>query len=331
MSSTALLITDIRIKLVSSIGFVFLLLGSVGNVLNIFLFTKRGFWELSPGIPYLLAACIANIIDIYTYVLLRVLGGFNISPSSYVSIVCKLQMVVHYTAFGLSSWFMVACCANRFFSSSRNVTIRSYSNMRMTGRVMLVTAIIIPLIYMQVLYCFEANQTTKPAPCFPQNDICNAFDIIFYFVFQAIGLPVLMFIFGIGIFIHLRQGRQVAQGLKNRKVGEGPITFTTTTTKSAKRNDRSVLAMIAIQATVYIICSAPLLAIKVYSIMPISTDKSAVQISVENLIHQISILFSLVDKIFSFYIYTLASKYYRTELVKLVTRCWSQNRVAPQH
>ncbi len=58
--------------------------------------------------------------------------------------------------------------------------------------------------------------------------------------------------------------------------------------------------------------------------------KSAVQISIENLVNHISILLSLVDKIFSFYIYTLASKYYRTELIKQMTRCWPQQRVQPQ-
>jgi hypothetical protein len=75
----------------------------------------------------------------------------------------------------------------------------------------------------------------------------------------------------------------------------------------------------------------PFLAVKIYSNIPLSTMKSALQLSIERLVFNIALLFSLIDKIFSFYIYTLSSKYYRQELIKLTTRCWPQRRIAPQN
>ena len=39
--------------------------------------------------------------------------------------------------------------------------------------------------------------------------------------------------------------------------------------------------------------------------------------SIESFLLNVSLWFSIVDKIFSFYIYTLSSKYFRHELVKL--------------
>ena len=328
MSSTSLLITDIKNKLIASWSITYIVLGTVGNLLNIVLFAKRNVWKLSPCIPFLLAASVANLIDIYSYVVLRALMGFRISPSTYSSVVCKLQLYVHYTAFGLSSWYMVACCFDRYFSSSPNAVMRSYSNMRVTGRIILIMTTIIPLLYSQTLYCFDANQVNKASSCFPQNDVCQVVDIIYYFLGHALGPPILMFISSVGTFIHIRQGRRITHEPTTRAVTTEALSSITTIRANARRDDRSILIMVTIQVTVYITCSIPLLAMKIYSIITTPIVKSPVQISIENLCQNISILFSLVDKAFSFYIYTLASKYYRTEMIKLFTRCWAQRGVA---
>jgi hypothetical protein len=225
---------------------------------------------------------------------------------------------------------MVACCVDRFFSSSRSAIVRSYSNIRLTGRITLVIIIIISIVYSPVLYCYEANQFNKPAPCFPQNNACNAFDITFYFIFQATGPPVFMLIFGIGTFIHIRQGRQIRQQ-PTSATDIGTRTISSTPTRKTERNGREILSMLTMQVILYLICSMPFFATKIYSILPLSTNLSDVQISVVNLIVNIAVLFSFVDKIFSFYIYTLSSKYYRQELIKLVTQCWPQRRIVPQN
>jgi hypothetical protein len=210
---------------------------------------------------------------------------------------------------------MVACCADRFFSSSRNAIIRSYSNMRMTNRIIFVITIINLLVYSQVLYFYDANQVNKPGICYIQNSVCNALDIIYYFIFQAIGPSVFMFIFGIGTFIHIRHERLVRKALLNRTE-----TVRVTTIIYMKRSSREVLRILTIEVILYLVCSMPFLLVKIYSNIPSSTMKSTLQLSIERLIFNIALLFSLIDKIFSFYIYTLSSKYYRQELTKLVTQ-----------
>jgi len=330
MSSTALLIISIRNDLLSSVGITFIILGTVGNLLNIILFKKRALWTLSPCIPFLLAASIANMIGIYSVVMLRMLIGFKITPTFYSSVACKLQLYLYYTTFCISSWLMVACCVDRFFSSSRSAMIRNYSNMRMTSRIIGAIVIIILLVDSQALYCYEANQFSKLAPCFPKNDVCNALDIILYFIFQATGPPVFMLIFGIGTFIHIRQGRKIRQQSTN--TGEiGTRKISSITKRNTRRNGQEILYMLTIQITLYLIFTMPFFAIKIYSIIPFSTNRSDVQSSVLSLLLNIATLFSFTDKIFSFYIYTLSSKYYRQELIKLFTRCWPQRRIAPQN
>jgi hypothetical protein len=330
MSSTALLIVDIRNKLAVSIGITFIFFGTVGNLLNIILFRKRALRTLSPCIPFLLAASIANLIDIYSVIMLRMLIGFKITPTFYSSVVCKLQLYLYYTTYCISSWLMVACCADRFFSSSRSANVRSYSNIRWTSRIILAIIIILLILYSEVFYCYEANQFNKPAPCFPQNDACNAVDIVFYFIFQAIGPPVFMLIFGIGTFIHIRQGRQIRQQ-PTSAAETGTRTISSILTRKTRRNGEEILSMLTIQVILYLICSMPFFATKIYSIIPLSINKSALRLSVENLIVNITVFISFIDKIFSFYIYTLSSKYYRQELIKLVTRCWPKRRNVPQN
>jgi hypothetical protein len=287
----------------------------VGNLLNIILFRKRALWALSPCIPFLFAASIANMIDIYSFVLFGTLTGFQISPILYSPVVCKLQIYLFYTSYCISSWLMVACCADRFFSSSHSTIIRSYSNIQMTNRIIFVITIVNLLVYSQVLYCYEANQANTTGVCYTQNSVCNALDIIYYFIFQAIRPSVFMFIFGIGTFIHIRQGRVVRQALINRTE-----MVRVTTIMYMRRSGREILRILTIQVILYLVCSMPFLIVKIYSNIPLSTVKSALQHSIEKLILNIALLLSLIDKIFSFYIYTLSSKYYRQELTKLVTQ-----------
>ena len=330
MSSTSILLNDVKNKLNASVGITLIVFGTVGNVLNIILFRQRALWTLSPSIPFLLTAAIANIVSIYSIVILRTLIGFNFTPTYFSSPVCKLQVYMLYTPYCLSSWYMVGCCADRFLSSSRNASVRRYSSMRTTGRIMLVVTIIIISAYSQVLYCYEANQFTKPAPCYMRNTVCNVVDIVYYFVFQSTGPPVLMLIFGIGTFIHIRQGRHAQQPPSHIVSENASATVRVGQTKT-KSNDRSILPLLFTQVTVYVICSIPLFASKVYSVVPQPIFKSDVRLAAENLILNISIWLSLVDKIFSFYIYTLTSKHFRHEFIKFITKCRRQHRIAPEN
>ncbi|UJR11460.1 hypothetical protein I4U23_015639 [Adineta vaga] len=325
MSYTITLIDEIKNKLLESIGITFIVLGTIGNVLNIILFSKRTLWTLSPCIPLLFVISVSNLILIYSFVMLRTLIGFRITPAYYSSIVCKFQLYIYYISYCLSSWFMVMCCIDRFLSSSHDVNIRNYSNMRTTTRICLTIIIIILLIFSPSFYCFEANQFHKPTPCFTQNDICAMFDLIVYFIFQGIGPPILMFFFGFGTIKHIYHDRQDPQILPAR------ARFPSALGRKKKKISRELLRMITMQVTLYITFTMPFSLIKIYGSIPLPIIKSPLRLSIENFIANICLLATFVDKVFSFYIYTLSGKYYRKELRHLVTKIWHRHRVIPQH
>jgi hypothetical protein len=320
-------IIDIRNQFLSSSGIMYIIIGTVGNLFNIILFKQHHLQTLSPCITFLLAASVVNLVDIYSCILLRTLIGFNITPVFYLSSVSKLQIYLYYTSFCLSSWYMVGCCADRFFASSRCAVVRRYSSIRTARRIVLAITITLLLLYSPTLYCYDANQFQAPAPCYLQNSACEIIDITYNFIFQSIGPPVCMLIFGIGTFIHIRQGRNVRQDIMNMAtVNRIPAKH-----RKMTRNNRSILSMLIVQVALCIICSLPLLALKIYSNIPSSIIKSDVRLAVENLILHVAVALSFVDKIFSFYIYTLSSDYFRGELVKLFPQWCRPRRIEPQN
>ncbi|CAF1113520.1 unnamed protein product [Adineta steineri] len=330
MSSPLLPIDDINDYLLSTVGITFIILGTIGNLSNIILFTQRSLRTLSTCITYLLAASIANIIDIYSYILLRALYGFNITPAYSSSIVCKLQLYLFYASFCTSSWFMVGCCADRYFSSSHNAILRRYSCMRTTLRMILFIIIFISLVYAQVFYCYDANQFNRPSLCFIRNNVCLILDTAYYFIFQCFGPPICMFIFGIGTFIHIRRGEQIRIEARNRAnvniIERLPIHIV-----KLRKNNRKILPMLIAQIILYIFCSLPLMFYKIYSTLQISIIRNNIPLPVENLYLSIAILLSFIDKIFSFYIYTLSSVYFRTELIRFLTQRCLRRRIVPEN
>jgi hypothetical protein len=331
MSSTVLLLEDVKNKMLISFGIIFIVLGTMGNTFNIILFGKRSLWTVSPCVAFLMADSIVDMINTYIFLLFQMLIGFNITPDYYSSVFCKIKVYLYYSSSSLSNWFMAACCLDRFLSSSTNVNIRSYSSMRIATRTIPAIVTVVLVAHLPFLYCYEANQFTQFAPCYMTNAACTVFDTTCYFIFQGITPSMFMLAFGIGTFIHIHQGRKVRQEPLSRGGIQIGMDLTTNTARNATKNGREILLMLAIQVTLCFICLTPLLAMKIYSNIPVLSVKSDVRIAIENLFLNISILFSFVDKMFSFYIYTLSSKFYRKELIKLIKRCLPQRQVAPQN
>lgn len=318
-------IDDIKSKFAISVGVSFIIFGTVGNVLNMILLRKRTLWTLSPCVPLLFAVSVSNLILIYCFVTIRLLVGFRITPTFYSTVVCKLHLYLYYLSYCLSSWFMVACCIDRFLSSSDNIRIRKYSNRQTITRSGYIITVIILVVFSPILYCFEAQQFDKSTPCYPRDDSCGMIELVLYFIFQGIGPPVLMFFFGIGTIKHIHRV------LQDHQVSSFETRRTSAMAERRKKISLEVLRMISVQVLFYFISAMPLLTIKIYASIPLSIVKSSIQLSFESLVANVCLLITCVDKVFSFYIYTLASKYYRKQLLQLFLRYWHRQRITPQN
>ncbi|CAF4956798.1 unnamed protein product, partial [Rotaria sp. Silwood1] len=95
----------------------FLVLGTIGVILNIIIFTRRSL-VINSCIHYLLANTIANFIVLYWVVITRIISdGYKIDPSITSDVFCKMKYFLTYVSRTLSTWFLLLACIDRWASS----------------------------------------------------------------------------------------------------------------------------------------------------------------------------------------------------------------------
>ncbi|CAF4442963.1 unnamed protein product [Rotaria sp. Silwood2] len=315
-------IDKIKNHILSSWGITYLVFGSIGTLLNLCVFTRRVHWSFSPCIPYLFASALATIPLMYVSILSRIGIGFQITPFYYIAILCKFQVYISNVSVSLVIWFMIGSCWDRYLSSSRNALTRRMSSLRNTRRTVLLITFFISVAYAQIFYCFEGNLTMAAAPCSPKNTQCSFIDTSLLFFIQFLTPPLMIFYFGINIYLNVRQLKHQRQIL-NISISQ------TTQTRNNQRTDRILLRMVFIQVTLLLMCSLPVFAFRLYTTLTLTTTKSVVRRSVENLIFNVTLMIYYFEKICSFYIYTITSHHFRKILWQLITTIRSANIIAP--
>ncbi|CAF1307178.1 unnamed protein product [Rotaria sp. Silwood1] len=300
-------------------------MGTIGNLFNIVLFTRDYVWRQSACIPYLLGSSIASVIVIYTATLTRMLLGFNIMLLASNRILCKTIVYIAGTSNGCTTWFMIGACFDRYISSSSVVTTRHISNMRTTRRIMAITTIVMLITYAEIFYCYESGNTMTIAPCANKNDICGNLDIALTFIVQLIPPFLLIMYFGMGTFFNIRKSSR----LHRVEVSSVVSSISLATRRAKMANERAILRVVFIQVVIFWLCQLPYTAVKIYQLLTITTVKNNVRRSIENLVINMSILMYVLDKTYSFYIYTLSSGYYRKQLKRLIGSVFRKARIIP--
>ncbi|CAF1103477.1 unnamed protein product [Rotaria sordida] len=317
-------IDTIKNHILSSWGIIYLVFGSIGTLLNLCVFTRRAHWHFSPCIPYLFASTLATIPLMYVSILSRIGIGLQITPFYYIPILCKLQVYISNVSVSLVIWFTIGSCWDRYLSSSRNALTRRMSSLRNTRRTVLIITFCISFAYAQIFYCFEGNLIMAAAPCSPKNTQCSIIDTTLLFVIQFSAPPLIIFYFGINIYLNIRQMKY------QRQIPTISITKTTQT-RSNQKTDRIILRMVFIQVTLLLICSLPVFAFRLYTTLTLTTAKNSLRRSVENLIFNVTLLIYYFEKVCSFYIYTITSRHFRQILWQFITTIRSENIIVPEN
>ena len=311
----------IKDYVIASTSIIFIIMGTTSFLFNILLFTRPRIWRQSPCIPYLLAATIANIPGIYSTILNRALAGFQLTPADNSRFLCKFNAYVSNTSYALSTWFMVACCWDRYLSSSSGATTRCLSNVRTTRKVMCVITFVTLTVYIGKFYCYETGLTLISS-CSNKDSLCNTVDVCITFSIQLIAPLVLLVYFGVGTFFNVRRFSRRQHTNSNTVVPRIPRRVITA-------KDRSVLRVVLLQVSILAICLSPLIIFRIYQLVPLPFVKSSMRLSVESFLFSMLLLLSNLDKVFSFYIHTLASSHFRKEFKRLLYSLYRRNVVLP--
>lgn len=190
-------------------GFFVLIIGVIGNSINIFIFlTEKNYRQVSASFLFLVGS-INDVIYLLFNLTLRVLStGFEIETFDKYVIVCKIRSYL-ILALSLIS-FTCYCLAsiNQFLSTSRHARLRQYSQIKWTYRVLSVLTLIWILQSIPEYLSYDIPSTV--GVCMSVNVEYDNYATIAFFVF-LVGLPVLvLIIFGYLSHRNIHQIRTLA-------------------------------------------------------------------------------------------------------------------------
>ena len=297
----AKMLVDIATELSKVLLILLIIIGTVGNTLNLFIFT-RPFLLKSSCTLYMIAASIDNLLVIYTSLLTRLLStGFSIDIAAFSNFTCRFRFYVGYVFFALSPYFFILACFDRYCLSSPSASRRSWSSRKITQRCIVGAILLACILYSHMAFFFELHPVRGGFTCYSRQGVYDLFYRIFYLLIYCL-LPS----FAMGVLCTLtlmnirHQSRRIRSNLVNKGIG------------LHRRIDRQLIRMLFSQVLIQFLCTLPFAILNLLGLM-IDTNGS-----VFAFFQQIWILPLFVSYTTSFYVFTMSSRLYRQELMKLL-------------
>ncbi|UJR18043.1 hypothetical protein I4U23_004944 [Adineta vaga] len=301
-------------------SYLLIVLGTVGHVLNVYVFTRPTL-RSNPCARYFLAATIGGIFCTYVNTLLRLLQSIypNYNPFGYSTASCKILTFIAYCFRCNTSWFIVLASIDRFLCSSTSRNVREWSNLRMTYRAILFVIVVVGLFYLYVPIQFENIQTNFKCP--GAQTTYPLFNGIWNLLIFSLGPSLFMLIFGLLTIRHVQQVVRRARTdniqLQTSNECVAPIQ---NRLAHRKTTDRQLTRMMLAQCLYFGLLSTPISVSYLYVAVRINVISDALQTAKDILFINISGLLSITAACTSFYLFTLSSPLFRRELANLF-RC----------
>ncbi|CAF1521379.1 unnamed protein product [Adineta ricciae] len=297
---------DITIKLAQILLPIIILIGFIGNSLNILILTRSTLKKHACS-HYFLSLASNNLI--YSFVLIHyfLANRYNINGQLFSLVSCKILTFLNNLCSLLSPYFIVLASIDRYFASSSNVHMRQWSTKRIARRLILLTVLSCTLISIHDLILTDLRPDIYGCSL-PSNTNYNKFFIIFRIILYTSVPPCLMIIFGL-LTIYNTTRSQI-----NRQV-----------TVRYRRTESQLLRILLVQVITYIILNMPLSIIYLMLSLPtgyIPTSK-------------LFFAFRLVSFPFHFsfatpfFLYILSSSIYKEELIQLIFKLLHRRQIHP--
>jgi hypothetical protein len=291
----------------------YIIFGSIGNILNIFLFTCPALFRTSSSL-YLLSASIANLFVIIFVLPMRLAAdGFDQDITSFSLLSCRLVSYIYYVCLALPSFFTVLACADRWAASCVQVNKRRFATARIAKRCIPLAIILCCILYSHIFVTFNRSPQPPPPYC-SVNDSYAVFGLTFQLIIYSLIPPFLMALFSICIILNVL-------GKRNRVMPAIHAINTSTNRIIVRRNRRrlsQMQVMLVVQAIAEFFLTLPFSIINLISIV-VNDDEYFLSI------YSFCRLFIFLNYVSSFYVYTLSSQLYRDELKHLVERLFNRH------
>ncbi|CAF1339837.1 unnamed protein product [Adineta ricciae] len=177
------------------LGIFLLIIGVIGNGLNILIFSSTSAYRRTPCAFYFLANSVDNILFIGINLISRVVSiGFNFDLTQTSVHWCRARQYF-IAVFGLFS-FTCACLTSidQFLVTSRKASLRRLSNIKWTHRIVFILIIICCLhgIPRLVFFAISSNSNT----CVVTNTVYSVYITVYSLSLTSIGPTIIMIICG---------------------------------------------------------------------------------------------------------------------------------------
>jgi len=284
-------LVNVRLWMTEYIMSIFLALGILGNLINIYVFTRKNFIRNSCCM-YLLAASSVNLINVSWGIGPSLYTLNNVDPSTYSFMYCKLRLYTIHTTLMIGRSFIIFACADRYALCSESVRLRSLRQPKITIRVIIATILVWPILTMHVAILQNFNGTS----CFTSG----AYTLIYgIYSTLAAGIlpPLLMTIFSVLTIRHRHQ-------LRTRLNAIG---------RNNKR-DHTLMIMLLSEVVVYVVTTILYPVITLYRAITNGQTMSAQSSQILTFVNFLGGSFLIyLNSASVFYVYFIASKHFRKE------------------
>ncbi|CAF3875570.1 unnamed protein product [Rotaria sp. Silwood1] len=274
------------------VGIVFLVLGVIGNCLNIVMFSSLLNIKLFPSSPsrlYLLTTAIADFIFVAYLLTTRIMiSGFFIPLTNTINFICKSRFFIGQVCIYISLFCTCFATIDQYLLSSRSVKVRQLSQLSFARIIVLILIIVSCLINMPELFIYNVYSRGNGT-----STICTVYSSSWTFYFTYIQSLVILCLLPLSIFIifniltknNLRSVRQVHQSIADQMTRMVLLRAMT-------------MALSLLVATVQII----------YQAVTLNIQKDTLRIAQDNMLNTVANLLTYVNYICGFYIYLYSSK-----------------------
>ena len=261
-----------------------------------------------------LASAFTNLIALNVSIIPFIYLEAN--PDKITEIHCKIEIYVMTVSLQMSRFFVMMACFDRYAMSSANAFIRKFSNVHIARYYVIPTIVVIWLLVPLHIPLFV---TVEDHVC-RFKGMLELYHSIYGIIFTGLIPPVLMSVFSALIF----------RNLKLRRIRRQIYPLTTITTNTdvtngndqVKKRDQQAVMMLLIQVIAYVISSTPYTLMLFYIVL--TSKHQSINHTNEN--HSLILFIQFIMDMLrffcpftSFYLFVLASRLYRQEMLVIVS------------
>ncbi|UJR32293.1 hypothetical protein I4U23_019757 [Adineta vaga] len=292
-------IKDATIHLNRYLSIIIFLSGIIGNILNIFVLSKRVFFSNSCAFLFLISS-ITSLFAIVSGLTSRIVANWTVDLVSTVDWLCQFRGFILFSSRTVVLWLIMLATADRWLLSCADISRQQLRTLKNAQRGTISVIIFSILFNIPITFCYKSKYDQCSNSSYGKSLSCRLYTDLFY-ACGAILIPsLLMGCFSILIIYNVRHSLDYLKNGTNTTMINIRMRYT-------KKVDRQLILMSLIQVFVVLILVFPQAILKLYetflTLNATNETRSALTKAIDDFIFNFVILLTYLANGLPFYIY----------------------------